>query len=67
MPAWRRPGLRRALVRAAAPDEGEPTSESAAAFDELQARLRAAQATVARIFARHCPEAAAGDGPVPPV
>ena len=61
------PGLRRALVRAAHPDEGEPATESAAAFDDLQARLCAAQAAVALIFARHCPEAAAGDGPAPPV
>ncbi len=61
------PGLRRALVRAARPDEGEPAAASAAAFDELQARLGAAQAMVARSFARHCPEAAAGDGPAPPV
>jgi glutamate-ammonia-ligase adenylyltransferase len=51
------PGLRRALVRAAA-REDEPPPESALAFDELQATLRAAQAAVAEIFARYCPEAA---------
>jgi hypothetical protein len=50
------PGLRRALVRAAARDD-ESAPESAYAFDELQAALRAAQAAVAEIFGRHCPEA----------
>jgi hypothetical protein len=58
------PGLRRALFRAAARDEA-PAPESAYAFDELQATLQAAQAAVAEIFARYCPDPgpAQGQGP----
>jgi glutamate-ammonia-ligase adenylyltransferase len=55
------PGLRRALVRAAA-QEDEAGLDAAHAFAELQATLEAAQAQVAAIFARHCPEA----DPAPP-
>jgi hypothetical protein len=42
-------------VRAAAQDD-EPSLDAAYAFAELQAALEAAQAQVAEIFARHCPE-----------
>jgi glutamate-ammonia-ligase adenylyltransferase len=59
------PGLRRALVRAAAGD-AEPAPQSAYAFDELQATLRAAQATVAEIFARYCPDPAPDQARTPP-
>jgi glutamate-ammonia-ligase adenylyltransferase len=50
------PGLRRALVRAAAPAD-EPALDTAYAFAELQATLAACEAEVAAIFARHCPAA----------
>jgi [glutamine synthetase] adenylyltransferase / [glutamine synthetase]-adenylyl-L-tyrosine phosphorylase len=60
-------GLRRALVRAAAPEDGDPPPESALGFDELQAGLGAAQAAVAEIFVRHCPDGEPGDGQAPPV
>jgi glutamate-ammonia-ligase adenylyltransferase len=56
------PGLRRALVRAAA-QEDEPHLDAAHAFAELQTRLVAAEAEVAEIFARHCPLPAQGAGP----
>jgi glutamate-ammonia-ligase adenylyltransferase len=59
-------GLRRALVRAATREQGEPAPESELAFDELLARLRAAQTAVAGIFARHCPEGGPGEGQPPP-
>jgi glutamate-ammonia-ligase adenylyltransferase len=55
------PGLRRALFRAAVRDEA-PAPESTYAFDELQATLRAAQAEVAEIFARYCPDAGPTQG-----
>jgi [glutamine synthetase] adenylyltransferase / [glutamine synthetase]-adenylyl-L-tyrosine phosphorylase len=58
-------GLRRALVRAAAPESDDPAPESAHAFEELEGRLRQAQAAVAMIFARHCPDPGPGDGPAP--
>jgi glutamate-ammonia-ligase adenylyltransferase len=55
------PGLRRALVRAAAQAD-EPSLGAAYAFTELQAALQAAQAQVAEIFARLCPEPAPAPG-----
>ena len=55
------PGLRRALVRAAAQAD-EPSLDAPYAFAELQATLQAAQAEVAAIFARHCPEATPNSG-----
>ncbi len=58
-------GLRRALVRAAAREDDGPAPESAHGFEELEAHLRAAQAAVTQIFARHCPDAGAADSQAP--
>jgi glutamate-ammonia-ligase adenylyltransferase len=59
------PGLRRALVRAAVREHDDPAPDPARGFEELEARLRATEAEVALMFDRHCPDAAAGDGPAP--
>ncbi len=61
------PGLRQALVRAASRDQGEPVPQSALGFDELQAKLCAAQVAVARIFGRFCPEPEPGEAKAPPL